>query len=69
VRGETLLLLLNAHHEAVPFTLPPLDTDYRWEPLLDTSGEKLPRELGGGGTPYPLQARSFAVLRRAGPAP
>ena len=69
VTGDTLLLLLNAHHEAVPFTLPALDAGHRWEPILDTSGEKIPPDVGAGGTPYPLPARSFAVLRRAGPAP
>jgi isoamylase len=69
VTGDTLLLLLNAHHEAVPFTLPPLDAGHRWEPLLDTSGQKLEAEVGADGTPYLLQARSFAVLRRASPAP
>jgi glycogen operon protein len=69
VTGDTLLLLLNAHHEALPFMLPELDAGYRWEPILDTSGEKIPPDVGAGGTPYPLSARSFAVLRRAGPAP
>ena len=69
VTGDTLLLLLNAHHESVPFTLPALDAGHRWEPLLDTSGEKIPADVGAGGTPYPLSSRSFAVLRRAGPAP
>ncbi|HKZ04790.1 MAG TPA: glycogen debranching protein GlgX [Methylomirabilota bacterium] len=69
VTGDSLLLLLNAHHEPLPFTLPGLDAGHRWEPILDTSGEKIPPEVGAGGTPYPLSARSFAVLRRAGPAP
>ena len=68
VTGDTLLLLLNAHHEAVLFTLPPLDPEHRWEPLLDTAGAKLERGPIVEGAPYPLQARSFAVLR-ASPLP
>jgi glycogen operon protein len=67
VTGDTLLLLLNAHHEAVLFTLPPLGPEHRWEPLLDTAGAKLERGPIEGA-PYPLQARSFAVLR-ASPLP
>jgi glycogen operon protein len=36
--GDTLLVLLNAHHEAVPYTLPDIDWGREWEILLDTAG-------------------------------
>jgi glycogen operon protein len=63
VVGDTVLLLMNAHHEAIPFTLPPLKDGQRWEGLLDTAnpqGEPLPRPEGRS---YELQGRSMAVLR------
>ena len=34
--GDTLLLLLNAHHEPIPFTLPATRPEHHWERLLDT---------------------------------
>jgi glycogen operon protein len=60
---DDLLLLLNAHHEAIPFVLPKPRLTH-WIVLLDTaiaadapSPEPLPF-----GAPYPLQGRSMAVL-------
>ena len=35
--GDTLLLLLNAHHEPLPFTLPETKPEHHWERLLDTA--------------------------------
>ena len=34
--GDTLLVLLNAHNDKVPFTLPPLDADQQWQRVFDT---------------------------------
>ena len=53
VEDDDVLLLLNAHHEAIDFTLPPGD----WKSLLDTSEQ--PFEPG---PVYPLQPRSVALL-------
>lgn len=39
LRDETLLLLLNGHHEPVEFTLPATSAGGRWEVVLDTSAE------------------------------
>jgi isoamylase len=36
---DTLLILLNAHYEPLPFVLPAHRTDVRWELLLDTQFE------------------------------
>ncbi|MFC5606289.1 glycogen debranching protein GlgX [Variovorax soli] len=64
-RGETqrdddFLLLLNAHHELLPFMLPARRTP--WRLLIDTA-----QDLGGeavvGEARYPLQGRSLALLR------
>ena len=63
---DTFLVLLNAHHEPRPFTLPAHKTGVRWQPVFDTarydSNEK-PFTLLRGGDQYDLEARSLAVLR------
>src|ERR1700730_17301829 len=64
VSDENFLVLLNAHHEDVAFTLPASRPGARWSAWMDTSRE------GGlhavdtydGGAAYPLQARSMVVL-------
>jgi isoamylase len=64
IRGDSLLLLLNAHHEDMLFTLP-AEADHRWERVLDTSEPpSRPRRIRPG-VKYDLKARSMAVLRRA----
>jgi len=60
--GPTLLLLLNAHHEAVPFTLPATKPEHHWERLLDTALAGNEPLILQGGEAYPLQVRSLAVL-------
>jgi isoamylase len=66
IRGETLLLLMNAHHGAIQFALRKEKTGRHWELVLDTAN---PAEAGGafgGGEIYALQGRSLAVFRLAG---
>ena len=36
--GDTLLVLMNAHHEPLPYTLPEIDWGQEWEILVDTAG-------------------------------
>jgi len=64
LRDENFLVLLNAHHEDVGFTLPAFAAGSRWTAWMDTSREGGLRSLEtyDVGTPYPLQARSMAVL-------
>jgi glycogen operon protein len=62
---DTLLILLNAHHEPIPFVLPAHRARMRWELLLDTqdsTGIRQQRPLRGGET-YALEARSLVLLR------
>ena len=63
---DTLLILLNAHHESIPFILPAHRRKVRWEVTLDTydpsSINKKPRSMRGGEV-YELNARSLAILR------
>jgi len=61
LKGETLLILINAHHEKIPFILPAHKRGTRWEPLVDTSVMK-PHGMVRGGTAYPLEGRSLTVL-------
>jgi isoamylase len=60
--GDTILLLMNAHHDAIPFTLPALKDGQQWERLLNTAeGSAAPSPVDGQ-QPYELPARSMAVL-------
>jgi glycogen operon protein len=61
--GDTLLLLLNAGDQMIPFTLPAMREEERWETLIDTSDPWAPsRRLRPGGR-YELLPRSMAVLK------
>jgi len=61
---DTLLILLNAHHERLPFVLPAHQRSVRWDLILDTrevSGRRRQRLLRGGEA-YALEGRSMALL-------
>ncbi|MDY6812549.1 MAG: glycogen debranching enzyme GlgX, partial [Pseudomonadota bacterium] len=68
VRDDNFLLLLNAHHEPVPFTLitPPSGT---WSLVFDTYEEpafpRTPSALNGGHV-YDVRERSIVLLREVG---
>jgi isoamylase len=64
LRDDNLLLLVNAHHEAIPFALPAPVGETHWSTVLDTylampfpAAKPLDAHV-----PYPLQARSLALL-------
>jgi glycogen operon protein len=60
--GDTLLLLLNAHWEPIPFTLPQTREGHIWDPILDSADLSEDVRLWEGGDQYPLRDRSLAVL-------
>jgi isoamylase len=60
--GDTLLYLLNAAHDSIPFTLPSFVAHPRWECVLDTFDERRVGQLFDGGAPYPLADHSLAVF-------
>jgi isoamylase len=62
---DTFLVMLNAHHEPMGFTLPAHRASVRWETVLDTRepGGKPRRQAMRGGDTYDMEARSFVVLR------
>ncbi len=61
--GDTILLLLNAHHEPLGFTLPLAKAGRGWERVLDTSEDDGERAVYEAEAQYPLKDRSMAVLR------
>ena len=64
---ETFLLLLNAHHQTIHFTLPKQIGIARWAADLDTgfgSGKRSDGRYFHSGETYPLTARSTVLLRR-----
>lgn len=63
IEDATVLVLLNAHHETIPFKLPPTRKNERWERLFDTSRPHV--YTVDAPSPYPLSARSLAMFRTA----
>jgi hypothetical protein len=64
VRDHNFLLLMNAHHEEIPFILPALPSNAGWFAMLDTSclTSRHPDAFYHGSGAYPLQARSLALV-------
>jgi isoamylase len=61
--GDTLLALMNAHHEPIPFTLPSTNEGHRWERLYDTGDDALDHAAFDGGAVYQLKDRSVVLFR------
>jgi len=67
VLGDTLLVLLNGHHDRISFVLPPLVADQLWFRVFDTFDPSLPDKSFRPGMRYQLQGRSVAVLKIGAP--
>jgi isoamylase len=63
--GDTIMLLLNAHHETVQFVLPQTIEGQQWVRMLDTADDHASAETFDGAARYHLTERSLAVLRTA----
>jgi glycogen operon protein len=63
MKGDTLLLLFNSHHEPLPFRLPKPREGQAWDLLFDTSHEDEPKVPETAVSPYALQPRSMVVFR------
>jgi isoamylase len=61
--GDTILILLNAHHEPIPFTLPRHNIGQTWERLFDTACADTAPPMYREHYAYPLRGRSTAVFR------
>ncbi len=66
--GDTLLFLANAHHDAIPFTLPVTAGQKTWECVLDSSEPEITSRMCKSEVPYELKGRSVALLKVAMPA-
>jgi isoamylase len=66
---DTLLLLLNAHHEALPFVLPDSGVGVGWEVLVDTTlpSAGTPAAVAAGGGTLSVGGRALVLLRRVPP--
>jgi glycogen operon protein len=60
--GDSLLYLLNAAPDAVPFTLSSFVVRPRWQCVLDTFDERRVGHVFDGGAWYPLAEHSLAVF-------
>jgi isoamylase len=63
---DTLLILVNAHHEAISFTLPAHRRKLQWQLVFDTydpsPDDKKPQRMRGGEL-YEINPRSLVLLR------
>ena len=67
---DSFLLLINAHHEKLDFTLPGVDFGDAWQVVIDTAEDKpreepSPEERIPAGSRVPVIGRSLQLLRRA----
>ena len=69
IKGDTLLLLLNAHWEEIPFTLPETSGGDVWQTLVDTAEPDRPLavQVRPRREQFPLYGRSLALLRTVRP--
>jgi isoamylase len=63
VTDDCFLLLFNAHHEPIEWTLPKVWGE-QWELIIDTSGPAQEGEALESGRALPVAGRSVVVLRR-----
>ena len=69
IRDSNFVILMNAHHEEIRFTLPARTINAGWVTLVDTScqtSQKANRFYSAGDA-YPLQSRSLALLVERAP--
>jgi glycogen operon protein len=67
ITGDTLLVLLNGHHDKVPFTLPALEGTQQWQRVFDTFDPHGVDRMYRSGARYALQGRSVAVFKFLSP--
>ncbi|MDP9132516.1 MAG: glycogen debranching enzyme GlgX, partial [Nitrospirota bacterium] len=67
ITGDSIVLLINAHYEPLPFRLPSRGEGQEWELLIDTADPLAKPIKYKGHTSYDLQGRSIAVFRSKPP--
>jgi glycogen operon protein len=63
IEGHTFAVLLNAHHEAVPFRLGARRRDLRWRCIVDTAAPEHEASTFRQMEEFPLLARSLVILQ------
>ena len=67
ITGDSIVLLINAHHEAIPFKVPSLGKGQEWERLIDTADPEADSIKRKGGEEYEIKGRSMVILRSTPP--
>ncbi|MBF0605838.1 MAG: glycogen debranching protein GlgX [Nitrospirae bacterium] len=64
ILDDNFLLLFNSDHQSIPFRLPTIGEECRWQGIIDThiSDNKEPEGHFKSGDTYPLEGRSFVLL-------
>ncbi|AWM36752.1 Glycogen debranching enzyme [Gemmata obscuriglobus] len=69
IRGDTLLVIMNASQKTVRFVLPATNPEHVWELMFDTADDCAPAVTLAGGERYELKDHTLAVLRTRPQAP
>jgi glycogen operon protein len=66
LKDDNLLLLINAHHEEISFTLPEFEEWHNWDVLLDTLDViGAPHTVRcQAGQAYPVGGRALVLLKQ-----
>jgi glycogen operon protein len=68
ITGDSVLLLVNASHQPIPFALPSCGTEQEWERLIDTADSDPAASMKcKSGDQYESNGRSLVILRSAPP--
>ena len=67
IKGDSILVLMNAFHEAIPFSLPARVPGQRWQRLIDTALPGAEQDWLPSGGIYDLKGRSVALFRSESP--
>ncbi|CCH73338.1 putative glycogen debranching enzyme (glgX) [Nostocoides australiense Ben110] len=63
IKGDSFLLIFNAHHEMLPFTLPIADYGLAWKIEIDTGATETDDSIHTAGSVVEVAPRSMLVLR------
>ena len=61
--GDSIVLLVNAHHQPIPFAMPSCREDQEWERLIDTADPEAATIKRKSGEQYEIAGRSMVILR------
>jgi len=63
IMGDSIVLLVNAHYEPIPFALPSRSEGQEWERLSDTADPEAETIERKAGERYEVKGRSMVILR------